>query len=218
MSEFASYAGARAAFVDLVIPLYGLWSADVTIALDDAVPGTGPLVVGNMTLQGFVARQALYGGSRRLRLIGGFGGWRKPIPSQQYSLKSGVRLSLLLNDAAKLVGERVNVPNDSVIGSTFTRVAGPASLLLSDLAGESWYIDAAGVTQVATWPTAPIQSHFDVIAQDGAAGAIFIATEDYAEWVPGKTFSSPFTVGAYTVRGLELTVKDDGIARVEVLT
>lgn len=218
MTEFASFAGARASNVDLVIPLYGLWSADVLIALDDAVPDTGALVVGNLTLQGFVLRQALYGGSRRLRLIGGFGGWRKPVPAQQYTLSSGVRASLLLSDAAKLVGERVNVPNDAVIASTYTRAAGPASLLLSDVAGESWYVDAAGVTQIAAWPTAPIQSQFTVTNQDGAAGTITVATEDYAEWVPGKTFSSPFTVGTFTVRGLELMMKDDGIARIEVLT
>jgi hypothetical protein len=218
MTVFASFAGALAASVNLVIPLYGLWSADVLISLDDEVPDMGALVVGNMTMQGFVARQALYGGSRKLRVIGGFGGWRKPVPAQQYSLSSGVRASLLLSDAAKLVGERVNVPSDYVLGSTYTRAAGPASLLLSDVAGVSWYVDKAGVTQLAAWPTAPIQSHFDVTAQEGADGTITVATEDYAEWVPGKTFSSPFTLGTYTVRGLELDVKTDGIARVEVLT
>lgn len=218
MSEFASYAGARAASLALVLPLYGLWSADVTIALDDAVPDTGALVIGNMTLQGAVRRQALYGGSRRLRLVGGFGGWQKPVPAQQYSLSSGVRASLLLSDAAKLVGEKVNVPNDRVVGSTYTRAKGPASTLRDELAGDAWYIDASGTTQIAAWPTGSIRSQFLVTDQDGAAGTITIATEDYAEWLPGKTFSSPFIVGTYTVQGLQLTVRDNGVARVEVLT
>lgn len=218
MSNFASYAGARAVTLSLVIPLYGLWSADVTIALDDAVTDTGALVVGNMTRQGAVRRQALYGGSRRVRLVGGFGGWRKPVPAQQYRLSSGVRASLLLGDAARLVGERVNVQNDRVIGSTYSRRNDLASALLADVAGDAWYIDAAGITQVAPWPTAAIRSEFVVVDQDGAAGTITIATEDYAEWVPGKTFSSPFLEGTYTVQGVHITVKPDGVARVEVLT
>jgi hypothetical protein len=216
--NFASYAGARAVSVALVIPLYGLWTADMLIALDDPVPDTGALVLGNMTLQGAILRQALYGGSRRLRLVGGFGGWPKPVPALQYRLSSGVRASLLIGDAAKLVGERVNVPDDRVVGETYTRVAGPASLLLSDLAGKAWYVDAGGTTQLAAWPTAPIRSEFLVTNQDGAAGVITLATEDYAEWVPGKTFQSVFTAGTYTARGVAITVKGDGVARVEVLT
>lgn len=217
-AEFASFGGARASMLDLAIPLYGMWSADVTIALDDAVPDTGPLVVGNLTLQGFVYRQALYGGSRRLRLVAGYGGWRKPVPAQQYSLSSGVRASLLLGDAAKLVGERVNVPNDRIVGSTYTRTAGLAADLLAELAGDAWFIDAAGVTQIAAWPTGAIRSSFLVTDQDGASGRITVATEDYAEWMPGKTFSSPFTQGTYTTRGIELHVNNEGVARVEVLT
>lgn len=215
---FASFGGARASELDLAIPLYGMWSADVTIALDDAVPATGALVIGNLTLQGFVYRQALYGGSRRLRLIAGFGGWRKAVPAQQYSLSSGVRASLLLGDVAKLIGEKVNVASDHVVGPTYTRAAGIAADLLADLAGDAWYIDVAGVTQLAPWPTGSIRSSFLVTDQDGAAGRITVATEDYAEWLPGKTFSSPFTDGTYTTRGIELHVNNDGIARVEVLT
>lgn len=218
MSEFSSFAGARVAGGTLTIPLYGMWSADMLIALDDAVPDTGPLVIGNLTFAGFVYRQALYGGSRLLRIIGGFGGWRKVVPGQQYSLSSGVRASLLMADVAKLVGERVNVPNDQVVGASFTRAEGPASLLLSELAGASWYIDAAGVTQLAPWPTAPIRSLYDVIDYDGARGCVTIATEDYAEWLPGKTFQSPFFDGTLTACGVEMRVHDDGVARVEVLT
>jgi hypothetical protein len=216
--SFASYAGARVASAFPVIPLYGRWTADILIALDDAVPDTGALVIGNMSLQGAVYRQALYGGSRKVRLVGGFGGWQKDVPAQQYKLSNGVRASLLLGDAARLVGERVNVPNDRVVGETFTRAEGPASLLLTEIAGASWYIDAAGVTQIAAWPTAPIRSPFIVTDQDGARGTITVATEDYAEWVPGKTFTSVFTVGTATVQGVAINVRDDGVARIEVLT
>jgi len=216
--NFASYASARAATVSLVVPRYGRWSADVLVALDDVVPDVGPLVFGNLTLQGAVRRQALYGGSRSLRLVGGFNGWQKDVPAQQYRLSSGVRASLLLGDAARIVGERVNVPSDRVVGDTFTRANAPAAQLLAELAGAFWYVDASGTTQIADWPAAPIRSEFVVIDQKGGAGVVTIATEDYAEWMPNKSFTSVFTQGTATVCGVRMHVSADGIARVEVLT
>lgn len=216
--NFASYASARAATVSLVVPRYGRWSADVLCALDDAVPDVGALVVGNMSLQGAVRRQALYGGSRSIRLVGGFNGWPKVVPAQQYKLSNGVRASLLLGDAARIVGERVNVPADRVVGETFLRAQAPASQLLAELAGAFWYIDASGTTQVADWPSAPIRSEFVVIDQKGGAGTVTIATEDYAEWMPNKTFTSVFTQGTATVCGVRINVASDGVSRVEVLT
>jgi hypothetical protein len=216
--NFAAYAGARAAMVSLVVPRYGRWSADVLIALDDAVPDVGALVFGNLTLRGAVRRQALYGGSRSLRLVGGFGGWQKDVPAQQYKLSSGVRASLLLGDAARIVGERVNVPSDRVVGDTFTRANAPAAQLLAELAGLVWYVDASGMTQIADWPTGQIRSEFIVVDQKGGAGVVKVATEDYAEWMPNKTFTSAFTQGTATVCGVRFGVELDGVARVEVLT
>lgn len=216
--NFASYASARAATVSLVVPRYGRWSANVLVALDDVVPDVGTLILGNLTLQGAVRRQALYGGSRALRLVGGFYGWQKNVPAQQYKLSSGVRASLLLGDAARLVGERVNVPVDRVVGETYTRAEGPASQLLAELAGTVWYVDASGTTQIADWPSTPVRSEFIVVDQKGDAGVVTIATEDYAEWMPGKTFTSVFTQGTLTVCGTRINVASDGVARVEVLT
>jgi transcriptional regulator with GAF, ATPase, and Fis domain len=89
--NFASYAGARIVSLSLIVPLYGLWTADVLVPLDGSVPDTGAIVIGNATYHGAVLRQALYGGSRRLRIIGGFGGWRKPVQAQQYRLSADNR-------------------------------------------------------------------------------------------------------------------------------
>ena len=130
----------------------------------------------------------------------------------------GIKASLVLRDAAAEVGESVNVASDSNLGPKFDRSAGPASRVLRQVAGDAWYIDASGVTQLGTWPTRKVPSAFTVENQDGARGLFTIATEDYAAWLPGATFTAAFISGTYTVNAVSFTFGDDGKLRLEVLT
>ncbi len=218
MSAFASLSGSRVTAGSVAITLYGLWCGDVSLAAGDAVPTNGALVLGNLSLKCHTYRTAMFAGSRQCRLVAGVGGWRETVRPKPYYLASGVNLSMVLGDAAREVGERVNVPNDTVIGNAYARERGPASRVLRQLAGENWYMDPDGVTQIRPWPTRPIRSPFTVEDQDGGAGRVTIATEDYAAWLPGATFSSPFLDATYTVCGVLYRFADDGTFRLEVLT
>lgn len=218
MSNFASLGGSRVVSGSTAIPLYGLWCADIGLAGDTVVPEDTSLVLGNLTLKAHVYRQATFAGSRMCRLVGGFGGWRKIVSAKQYALPSGLKLSLVLKDTAMTVGESVNVPVDSVIGTGFVRENRQASKVLHQIAGESWYVDPAGVTQIQAWPAKPINSGFTVEHQNGAEGRLSIATEDYASWLPGSTFKSPFLEGTYAIGGISHKFSDDGTFRLEVLT
>lgn len=218
MPDFASLSGIRVFEGSISIPLYGLWSGDVTVSSEEGVPDTGTLSIGNLSLACAIYRQLDFTGLRRCRLVGGFGGWRKEVSPRQYVLDSGLNLSLVLGDAANEVGEKVNVPTDRVIGPGYVREKGPASRCLRQLAGANWYIDPAGVTQIAAWPTTKIGSQFDVIEYHGDRGEAEIATEDFSSWLPGRTFTSATLGVTLSNGGVTYTFKDDGQLRLSVLT
>lgn len=218
MSFFASYSGVRITNGHIAIPRYGMWSGDVSLSEDVDVRETDSLVIGNLSMVGHVYRQAKFGGELRCRLIGGYGGWRTKIPKKQYSFNSGVKLSTVLKDAATESGEKIVITNDRVIGNGFVREEAMASRVLRQLAGEFWYIDPAGVTQVKDWPSKAIRSAFTVENQEGAQGRLSIATEDYASWLPGSQFSYATLDGTFTNGGVEFHFQNDGRLRLEVLT
>ncbi len=218
MGAFATLFGSRITHGTIAIPLYGVWAGDVSIAIDDPIGTDGDFVIGNLTMRCHVFRAAAFGGERKCRIVGGAGGWLKIIKKKQYSLAGGVKLSMVLGDAATECGETINVPNDYTIGTGHVRVEAPASRSLRLLAGENWYVDNAGVTQIAAWPTRKVQSPFTVEMQDGAEGRVTIATEDYASWMPGCTFAAPTLETAFASGGTFLRFDGDGIARVEVMT
>lgn len=206
----------------LLIPLVGAWTADVALASDQAVSGRVSVVVGNLTLSGSVIRSTAYGGQTKARLVAGAGGWRTEIGAQGYGSPSGVKLSTVVQDAANACGETVNVASDTTIGPGYARVADIASDVLWQLLGQqiipAWRVDTGGTTLLSPWPTKPVRSTFTVTDQRPDQGIAVIATEDYAAWLPGCTFTSPLLDGQFTNMGVHYIWTRDGNFRFEVMT
>lgn len=225
MSYFASCAGLQIVSGSLMVPLVGAWTADLTLPGGQQVSGQVEVVIGNLTLQGTVYRSEVYGGQVRARVVGGFAGWRTQAPPQGYGSGNGLQLSTVLNDLAAAVGERMNVVADTNIGNAFARVNFGSSVA-SDVLWQlvqlgfmpAWYIDPAGVTQAGAWPPSQVTSPFMPTDQKTDEGVIEIATEDYASWMPGCSFSHPLLAGSYTSAGVHYLWTGDGKFRFEVLT
>lgn len=217
MSAFASFNGVRVVFGTLTVPLVGLWTASLSLATGDAVDTTGPLVLGNLTLRGSVVRQSVFNGARSVLLVAGAGGWRKSVGKQHYANDGGVQLSTILGDAAREVGESVNVADDATLPG-YVRRAGPASVPLVELAGDGYHVDPAGVTQIGAWPSALVQSPYTVTEHSGGAGFVEIATEDYAAHLPGSRLESPFLDAPVTNGGMVLRIGRDDVWRVTVMS
>lgn len=210
--------GERVTQGSVTIPYYGTWAADLSLEGDVSITGAVTLVVGNLTLQGFVFRGALFAGSRSVRLVGGAGGWRRTVQSQAYYDPNGVRMSLLLGDAASLVGERVRVPTDRVLTNWWVRETAQASRLVRQLLGETWWVDGAGVLQASDRTDfAPITTDFTALTRKGGEGAFEIATEDVASWMPGRSFSGPTVTTPQTVSSTSIVAGNDGVVRLNVL-
>ena len=157
MSYFATVAGFPIVAGELLIPLVGAWTADVHLATANELSGPVEVVIGNLTLQGFVYRSQAYGGQTRARIVAGAGGWRTVVDKQGYGSSNGVKVSHILGDVASAVGETVNVPADASVGNSFTRAEAVASDVLWQLVSSgaipSWYVDNAGTTQATYRPT-----------------------------------------------------------------
>lgn len=222
MSYFATCGGVPVVGGSLFVPLVGAWTADLYLATGTQVSGAVSVVIGNLTLAGFVYRSEPYGGQTRARLVGGYGGWRTTIPDQGYGSNAGVKLSHVLKDAAAAAGEQINIAADATIGNAFTRIEGPASDVLWQVMSQglipAWHIAPSGITQTAAWPATTIGSPFVVTAQRPDEGVVEIASEDYLSWLPGCTFTAPQIVGSYTNGGVTYRFDESGEFRFEVLT
>lgn len=229
MSYFATVAGLQVVGGALLMPLIGAWTADLQLATQQQITGAVTVVIGNLTLAGFVYRSESYGGQVRARLVGGYGGWRKGpgdgLVPQGYGSNQGVKLSTILQDAASACGEQVNVFADVTIGQAFVRVAFATSVA-SDVLWQmlalgyitAWYVAPSGVTMTGPWPLITVSTPFDVTDQRPDEGVVIVATEDYASWMPGATFTSPLLDGSYTSGGVQYVWGEDGVFRLEVLT
>jgi hypothetical protein len=219
MALFAELAGVRVIDARVAVPTYGAWHADLTLDKEVTPAATGlRLVLADLEMTCALWRAAApYQGRTRLRVIGGAAGWRKSVKTKAYYLPFGVKLSSILKDLASEVGESVSVANDTSVGTHYEREAAPASTHLNWLARDvGWYIDAAGVTQVAARVEASIASTFSLVAYDGARGVATIATEKPADFVPGRTLKH-FTLAATLKIGGVVHVLSKGALRTEVL-
>jgi hypothetical protein len=222
MTLFSSVNGIRVVSGELSIPLVGMWTADLQLATSDAVTGSATVVVGNLTLMGSVYRSDTYGGQTRCRLIAGAGGWRSPVGRQGYGSPSGVNLSSVLSDVASAAGETMGPLPSGSVGPFYTRAATIASDVLWQLVAAqaipSWYVDPTGTTRVAAWPSSPVQTPWELVDQKPDEGVCSIATEDYAAWMPGVTFSNPLLSTPQTCAGVTFLWTPDGQFRLDVLT
>jgi hypothetical protein len=229
VTAYATVNNQQIVSADLMIPYYGIWTADVVLAATSTIPSTQGgcmLTIGNLTLLGSAFRMASFAGSRSIRLVGGYGGWRTPILPKAYANSAGVSLRMVLSDVASEVGEQLNLAQDDQIGPFYIREGTvndgelvPAERVLRQLAGPLWWVDTTGVTQVnTTRPSTQITTPFQVIEWSGAKGHFTVATEDNMSWLPGNTFSTTTVTTTQTISMTSLKVTGDGKLRMSILS
>lgn len=170
----ATLNGLRAVSVRVLVPYQGVWIADVDLDPDivATAPTSGPatIVIGAppvATLLGII--DPLFSGSfvaaAKVRVVGGFGGWSKSVPSQDFENPAGVLSPAVLVPTGALVGEKVTVLEPELLAAaSYARSAGPARRVLE---GRSWWVDpTTGVTFVGPRPPAPPDPSLQVLDWD----------------------------------------------------
>jgi hypothetical protein len=177
----------RVARCVLIVPWHGNWHADVTLDRAVTFDHRVTLAVGGALFEGTLFRSGNYYGSFRARIVGGANGWGKTLSAKGYSDSLGIRLSIVLGDAARETGETLDIADDHKIGSFYIRARGPAVRVL---AGLPWYVGQDGVTHVRERATGFVTSPFQFVSGHFADGRIVLSTESPEEWIPGRSFSS----------------------------
>lgn len=174
------------------IPAVGATIVQFTGNPEFQVPQTGNVVqFGEISFTCAKVRAEQWQGSTIGKLIVGSGGWGKVLSPKFYRLPAGVKLSLILGDAAREVGETIDVSPDRVLGPFYVRENFPAQTLLNRLCVD-WYISPDGVTHTGPRAGGTVSSRFDVIDNDPSFSRVVVATDAPLDWVPGRTFSNGY--------------------------
>jgi hypothetical protein len=212
---FIDLSGVLVVTMRLVIPWSGLWHADLALVQTTNVAGPQILNLIGVPWSCAYARAVDFAGQRGVRVVAGAGGWGKTIPAKQYG-QGTIATQQVCSDAAMACGEPSPVIDASVpstVGAAFLRQSGPASLVLQQKLGDSWWADTTGTVQ--TKPrTGSVSSAFVATHVVGAEGWYEIATEFPGDWMPGVAFSGP-TVSGTVSRVTHVLGK--GTLRTEVL-
>lgn len=218
-TPYVALNGKRVTQAHVTIPYYGAWVADVTLAVFDEIDTSETLTIGNLSLKGAVYRVASFAGALSARIVAGGAGWRQTVPAQGYYNPKGINASIVLRDAAALVGEQVNIASDYSLGTQYARENAPASRVLAQLAGPEWWIDNSGVTQIGSRPSTAITTPFQLLHWYGGKGSFQLATEDVASWMPGNTFTNSIMAPVVATIGVtEIVAGNDGKVRLTVLS
>ena len=209
MSEFASVNDVHIVKGTITLPNRGCWHADLWLNIAGDVANPVSLVIGDLTMKATVFRSASYTGALSVRIVGGAGGWRQVIDPRGYG---GCPASVVLNDAARTVGETVSLERDTSLNA-FVRERGPASRVIAQLfplLAPSWWIQPDGTTRIGTRDTSPIGSAFQALNYAGANGKIEVVPESFADWMPGRTFSTP-AISTKTISAVQHTIGEGKI-------
>lgn len=167
------------------VPARGLWTASVRLATDVPIAGPASLVIGDLVLVGTVLFTRALAGAVTARIVAGTGGWLRDVGQSSERNDAGVFLSTVVAKIAAEAGEAIDLAFvDRVVGSSYMRLAGPASdALTRSIGAPDWYVGFDGVARLgARLPTACVG---DVMDRDVGPMCALVAAESLASVLPG---------------------------------
>lgn len=195
------------------VPARGVWWADVDLEGDPEIVGRVTLVLGELELSGTVLEQqsGVHGLQRRVRIVGGAGGWATQLTAKAYHSDAGVQVRAVVEDAAREAGEELGTvsPASARLGADYVRQAGPASRVLEDvIGGVPWWVDYEGRTQIGERSTSEADVEaYEVLEHDPRARLVTLAVDDLRSIGIGSIVTSRLEE-PQTVRELEIVVDD----------
>ena len=185
----ATLAGHTATDARVTIPAWGASYHDVVLDGEIVLSGAVSLVVADLTIACTILSGGPGTGRSFYRTVAGAGGWGKSIPKQAYANDAGVKLSTVLNDAAKACGESIDpttVDPKATVGPSWVRPAGPACRVLELVAPNAWYVGEDGKTRLGQRPKTTLTAKVTRTTQlNLARGTVTLAPDSIASILPG---------------------------------
>lgn len=219
MTDFvATLDGVPLVSLTLTVPDRGNWRASCELLESDATPtGSVVLTFGGLRLSGTVDESASGQFADRVivGLVGGAGGWSKPLPVRGYHNDAGVKGRNVAQDAARESGETLgDFEGIDRLGVDYARPAAVATVALDDAAGAvGWYVDYDGVTHIAPRPAPPAVNAGDVTLLDfePETGRMRLALVDPAAVAIGSVIADERLPEPQVIASLEYRLTADDI-------
>lgn len=194
--------------VDLIMPIYGNWSARVQLGDADALattPAGASLAVAGLKLTGTVVEQGERSSQRSAEIVGGFGGWALSVPPLPHGLTAnGVKLSAYVTALARAAGETLAMNGDALViasgsdrplGTVVARLGqqGAGELLSEVCASPSgapvipWWVGLDGVTNLGT--RTGVDSDPEFTDQEALDRWRVYTLDDATDLLPGGTIA-----------------------------
>lgn len=185
--SLATLNGATSSKLRLQVPSWGAWFVDLDLTEPAELSGAAALSLAGQAMTGRILSGGVAHGRAGYRIIGGRGKWGATLRAKAYNTDNGVKLSTVLGDAARELGETIaDVPSTS-LGPHFARAAMSGFELLNLLAPQNWYIDFEGVTRIGARPTTAYTGNAPRVRVDPGFGVTDLAVDSLAGLVPGVT-------------------------------
>lgn len=201
----ATLNGVRVVEARVWIPARGAWFADLDVDPDNAnqvasiASATLSILGANMKCTVDPRGSGRFVSSYRFRVVGGAGGWDKPVPRFGYHNDAGVTSRQIYQATAVAVGEVVNDSSPVTYGPDFLQETGPASQVFID---RKYYVDFNGVTQVAEWPSSTPDASTQILSYDADQKRIELSSD--AMILPGMSFTDSRFDGTLIARDIEI--------------
>lgn len=188
------------------LPHRGVWHACARLDARQDIGTGGParLVVGSLELVGTILSGGPWLEFSEYVIVGGAGGWVKPVGKAAYRSDGGVLLSQVAADVAARVGESIALQAgvERVLGPAWERPGGwPAARVLDDLT-QAWWVRDDGVTVLGARPLLGlVTADYSVTDYSPVMGGVTLAVPDddpapfaIGAELPGDSLPAPFRI------------------------
>jgi hypothetical protein len=210
--------GSNIASAIVYVPAIGVWFADCTYVDTGDISGSATIQIGDTTLIGTIddLHSGTFGAKTFARVVGGGGGWSTLVAERSYANDAGVKAKLVLADAARECGERLDVtsftPGVEKLGVAYTRPKGLASVALEDAArGADWRVDYDGITRVGARQGATTGQHL-LLSWDPSTLYAELACDSLTAIQIGAVIpASEILPQSVTIQSLEVHITTSGL-------
>lgn len=170
----------------VTIPRWGITTIDAVTLGDDDLAGRS-LTFAHRSLE--LTCTVIDGGVQRQRghwlCVVGAGKWSTSVAARGYRNAAGVKLSTVVGDVAREIGEQTGTLPTTQIGPAYDRREGEASRTLDAVAPEGWYVDEAGKLQIGLRSASSYGGEY--VLEDRAPNGqlLTVLAPDWSELLPG---------------------------------
>jgi hypothetical protein len=212
VEPLTSLDGFESTNVTLHVPAVGVWVLTCIVSDDEFQLSERQVTatIGKQSLVGTIdmAASGEFVATKKVRVIGGAAGWRKPVERSSYHNDAGVKRQTLAVALAKATGETLGDSLEGTVGSDFAWIDGVASKILEGVAPE-WRVGYDGKTYLGAPPVVDQGEGIEALDYDKHAQTLTLGVYEVIP-CPGMQITDE-RFGTVTIRSLTLTASGNGI-------